>query len=126
MTGVCPSPASCRRRAGNGIVINIGSTSGVRASKLAGIAYVSAKHAIAGFTASVGLEEKAHGIRATVIHPGEVDTPILEKRPSPVSAERRRAILRPEDVADTVLFAATRGPAVSLPVIVIEPVVQDF
>ncbi len=114
------------RRAGSGIVINIGSTSALRASKLAGIAYVAAKHAIAGFTASIQLEERPHGLRATAIHPGEVDTPILEKRLTPVSSGRRRAILRPEDVAEAVLFAATRPPSVAIPVMVIEPVVQDF
>jgi NAD(P)-dependent dehydrogenase (short-subunit alcohol dehydrogenase family) len=71
------------RRAEGGLVINIGSTSGVRASTLAGIAYVASKHGIVGFTEALRLEEKPHGLRATAIHPGEVDTPILEKRPSP-------------------------------------------
>jgi len=114
------------RRAGDGQVINIGSTSGVRAARLAGIAYASSKHGVVGFTAMINLEEKRHGIRATAIHPGEVDTPILEKRPTPVSAERRQAILRPEDVAEAVLFVATRPPSVNVPSLMIEPTSQDF
>ena len=129
LTGAYNATRACLpalRRAGTGLVINIGSTSGFRPSKLAGIAYASSKHAIVGFTACVALEEKKHGIRATAIHPGEVDTPILEKRPTPVSAERRKAILRPEDVAEAVVFAATRPAHVTVPVLVIEPVAQDF
>ncbi|HVR73157.1 MAG TPA: SDR family oxidoreductase, partial [Planctomycetota bacterium] len=114
------------RKSGSGHVINIGSISGLRASKVAGIAYTSSKHAVQGFTATIAIEERAHGIRATVIHPGEVDTPILERRPAPVSAERRKVMLRPEDVAETVLFAATRPPRVSLPLIIVEPTAQDF
>ena len=109
------------RAVGDGLVIVIGSTAALGASKLPGIAYTASKHALVGFTATLRVEEREHGIRATVIHPGEVDTPILDKRPVPVSEERRRAILRPEDVAEAVLFAATRPPRVCLPVMVIEP-----
>jgi len=109
------------RAGGDGLVIVIGSTAALGASKLPGIAYTASKHALVGFTATLRVEEREHGIRATVIHPGEVDTPILDKRPVPVGEERRRAILRPEDVAEAVLFAATRPPRVCLPVMVIEP-----
>ena len=35
-------------------------------------------------------EEKDSGIRVSNVYPGEVDTPILEVRPTPVSAEQRR------------------------------------
>jgi NAD(P)-dependent dehydrogenase (short-subunit alcohol dehydrogenase family) len=109
------------RSAGDGLVIVIGSTAALGASKLPGIAYTASKHALVGFTATLRVEEREHGIRATAIHPGEVDTPILEKRPVPVTEERRRAILRPEDVGEAVLFAATRPARVCLPVMVIEP-----
>jgi NADP-dependent 3-hydroxy acid dehydrogenase YdfG len=109
------------RRSGDGLVINIGSTAAVYASRLPGIAYTASKHAIAGFSAALREEERSHGIRATVIHPGEVDTPILEKRPEPVSAERRRVILRPEDVAAAVLFVATLPGRACVTEMVIEP-----
>jgi len=109
------------RAAGDGLIIVIGSTAALGASKLPGIAYTASKHALVGFTATLRVEEREHGIRATAIHPGEVDTPILEKRPVPLTDERRRAILRPEDVAEAVLFAATRPARVCIPVMVIEP-----
>jgi len=114
------------RRAGSGLLINVGSIAGFRASRLAGIAYTASKHGLVGFTAALALEEKPHGLRATAIHPGEVNTPLLEKRPSPVGEERRRNMLRPEDVAEAVLFVATRPAHVALPVVVIEPQTQDF
>ncbi|MBI4606685.1 MAG: SDR family oxidoreductase [Planctomycetes bacterium] len=114
------------RRARSGLVINIGSTSSYRASRLAGIAYIAAKHGVLGFSAALALEEKRHGIRATAIHPGEVDTPILEKRPAPVPPERRKLILRPEDVAEAVLFVATRPPGVAIPSLSIEPLAQEI
>jgi NADP-dependent 3-hydroxy acid dehydrogenase YdfG len=91
----------------------------------AGFAYIAAKHGVLGFSATIQVEERKHGIRATAIHPGEVDTPILEKRPTPRAAERRRVLLRSEDVAEAVLFVATRPPGVVIPTLVIEPLAQD-
>jgi ABC-type ATPase involved in cell division len=51
-------------------------------------------------------ELRESGVRVCTIFPGEVDTPILENRPSPVSAEHRARILLPEDVAEAVVMAA--------------------
>jgi NADP-dependent 3-hydroxy acid dehydrogenase YdfG len=39
------------------------------------------------------------------VFPGDIDTPLLDKRPSPPSAEARTRMLRPEDVAECVLLA---------------------
>lgn len=52
-------------------------------------------------------EEEQNGIRATVIAPGDINTPLLDKRPSPVSAEHRARILQPADTAAAVMFVAT-------------------
>jgi NADP-dependent 3-hydroxy acid dehydrogenase YdfG len=64
--------------------------------------------------------------RVCNIYPGEVDTPILEVRPQPVSDEHRRRILRPEDVAAAVLVVATQPPHVSIPELVIKPTWQVY
>ena len=58
----------------------------------------------------VALEEKDNGIRVTNIHPGEVETPILDARPVPVSKEHRAKILQPEDVAAAVLMVCKLPP----------------
>src|SRR5439155_1297121 len=47
------------------------------------------------------------GIRATTILPGETDTPILDNRARPPSAQERAAMLQPEDVAAAVVLAAS-------------------
>jgi NADP-dependent 3-hydroxy acid dehydrogenase YdfG len=51
--------------------------------------------------------EAIHGVRMTMIQPGEVDTPLIDKRPAPVSAERRAAMLHADDVAMTIQFIAS-------------------
>jgi NADP-dependent 3-hydroxy acid dehydrogenase YdfG len=106
---------------GGGVIININSISGKRAHPLGGIAYVAAKHALRGLALGVASEEKASGVRISSIYPGEVDTPILDNRPSPVSEEQRGQMLQAEDVAAAVLFIATLPPRAWVPELVITP-----
>ncbi len=86
----------------DGLIMNISSIAGKRAANLGGIAYCASKFAMTALGTAVGLEEANNGIRVTNIYPGEVETPILEQRPEPVSQERRAAMLQPEDVAACV------------------------
>lgn len=109
------------RAAGGGTVVNVASTAGRWGSSLAGAAYSAAKHGVVGLTAVINDEESRHGIRCTAILPGEVETPILEQRPEPVSAERRRAMLQPEDVAAAALLAATLPDRACITELVIKP-----
>jgi NADP-dependent 3-hydroxy acid dehydrogenase YdfG len=110
----------------DGLIISISSISGIRPSALGGAAYSAAKHAMTALTRVVGLEEAANGIRATTISPGEVDTPLLTRRPTPVSAERRAQILQPDDVAAAALFVASLPPRACVPELVITPTVIPF
>jgi len=109
-----------------GLIISISSISGIRPSALAGVAYSSAKHALHALTKVVGQEEERNGIRATVISPGDINTPLLDKRPTPVSDEQRARILQPDDVAAAALFVATLPAHVSVPELVIKPVGQMY
>ena len=109
------------RAAGGGTIVNIGSTAGRWGSSLAGAAYSSAKHGVVGLNSVINEEESRNGIRCTVILPGEVETPILDRRPEPVSAERRRAMLQPEDVAAATLLAATLPDRACITELVIKP-----
>jgi NAD(P)-dependent dehydrogenase (short-subunit alcohol dehydrogenase family) len=117
-------PAMQQRR--DGLIITVSSISGLRASMLGGTAYTASKFAVSGLTTAVGLEYNKHGIRLTNVYPGEVDTPILEHRPSPVTDEHRARILRPEDVGAAVLMIASLPPRAHVPEIVIKPTWQDF
>ena len=114
------------RKRRDGLIVNISSIAGKRASLLGGAAYCASKFAMAALGLTVALEEGGNGIRVTTVYPGEVDTPILEDRPKPLSAEHRSRILRPEDVANVVLAVACLPPRAHVPELIIKPTWQDF
>jgi NAD(P)-dependent dehydrogenase (short-subunit alcohol dehydrogenase family) len=114
------------RRLRGGVIINISSIAGLRASKLAGAAYSAAKHGMMGLTHVINEEEREHGIRACAICPGEVETPILDLRPEPASQEDRARMLKPEDIAAAALFVAGLPPRACIPELVIKPTWQIF
>jgi NADP-dependent 3-hydroxy acid dehydrogenase YdfG len=109
------------RQRGAGLIINVNSISGKRASPLGGVGYIAAKFGMRGLAMGVAAEEKASGIRVSSIYPGEVNTPILDVRPEPVSAERKQTMLQPDDVARAVLFIATLPEHVAIPELIIAP-----
>lgn len=110
----------------DGLIINISSIAGLRPSLLGGVAYTAAKFAMTALGRTVALEEKDHGIRITTIYPGEVETPILDDRPEPVSAEHRARILQPQDVAAAVVMIAQLPPRAHVSDLVIKPTTQAF
>jgi NADP-dependent 3-hydroxy acid dehydrogenase YdfG len=115
-------PAMRSRRTGT--VVNISSMAGYRPSALTGPAYNAAKAGVNSLTESVNMAERRNGIRACVICPGEVATPILENRPVPPSAEARATMLQPEDIADTVVFVATLPQRANVELLTIYPTEQ--
>lgn len=114
------------RQQRNGLVVQICSVSGLRASTLGGIGYSASKFGQAALGLCIGREEGINGIRSSVIYPGEVETPILDARPVPVAAERRQVILQPADVAAAVRFLVELHPRAHVPELVIKPTVDDF
>ena len=117
-------PAMLQRR--DGLIVNISSIAGKRASPLGGAAYAASKFGMSALGLCLAAEEKESGIRVTNIYPGEVDTPILENRPQPVTEAQRQMILQSEDVAAAVLFVATLPARVSVPELVIKPTAQLY
>lgn len=111
---------------GDGVIINISSVAGKRANPLGGIAYAAAKFGMAALGLGLAAEEKDSGIRVCNIYPGEVDTPLMDARPQPISAEHRGSILQPEDVAAAVLFVATLPARASVPELIIKPANQLY
>ena len=114
------------RERGDGLIINVSSMAAKGVSALTGPAYTSAKHAMNAMTASLLVEERNNGIRATAICPGEVATPILDARPVPVSDEDKARILQSEDVGDLILFVAQQPAHVTLNEILITPTYNRF
>lgn len=117
-------PQMLERR--DGVIIFVSSIAGKRAGPLGGGAYGAAKSGMAFLSHALGIEEKDHGIRCSVVFPGEVDTPILENRPQPVTAEHRARILQPEDVAEAIVFVASLPPRASVPELIIKPTTQPY
>ena len=110
----------------DGLIINICSVAGIRTGLLGGTAYNASKFAMSALGRSVGEEEFPNGIRVTTIYPGEVETPILDDRPVPVSAEHRARILQPEDLAAAALMIASLPARARIPELTIIPTSQSF
>lgn len=110
----------------DGLIVNICSIAGKRASLLGGVGYTAAKFAMTGLGMTVGCEEARYNIRVTNVYPGEVETPILDRRPVPVSAEHRARILQPEDVATAVLMLTQLPPRAHIPELIVKPTSQEY
>lgn len=117
-------PAMRSRR--SGLIVNISSVAGKRAIALGGVAYSASKFAMTALGTCVANEVASEGIRVTNIYPGEVDTPILDHRPVPVTQEQRDKILKPSDVGQVIVDLARLPARVHIPELVIKPVHQQF
>jgi NADP-dependent 3-hydroxy acid dehydrogenase YdfG len=122
----CQAVLPSMREKKEGLVINISSWAGRYASTLTGPGYNATKHAVVALTESINMEECANGIRATSILPGEVATPILEKRPVPPTPEVRARMLQPEDLGATILFVATLPARACVNELIISPTHNRF
>ena len=112
------------RKAGRGQIINISSGAGLAPSAPSGVAYSASKHAIHSLTGSINLEERRHGIKACVIAPGETATPNLDLRPRPPAPEDHATMLRPEDIANAVIYVASQPEHVSVESLVLNPTIR--
>ena len=122
----CQAVLPTMRKQGGGLIMNISSMAAKSVGKLTGPGYTSAKHAMNAMTASLLLEERNNGIRATAVCPGEVATPILDLRPVPVSAEDQARILQSEDLGELILFIAKQPPHVTINEVLITPTWNRF
>jgi NAD(P)-dependent dehydrogenase (short-subunit alcohol dehydrogenase family) len=87
--------------AGGGVIVNIGSLSGVaNVEKFPGLAaYNVSKAGLIALTEAVALEGRPHGIRCVALSPGAVDTEMLRR-----AAPHLRAGVTPEDIAALVAW----------------------
>ncbi|MGD9863104.1 MAG: SDR family oxidoreductase [Pseudodonghicola sp.] len=111
---------------GGGQVILISSWAGRYPGRLTGAAYNATKRAVIALGESINEEGGAHGIRCTVIMPGEVATEIMDKRPVPPSAEERARMLQVDDLAATVRFVAEMPPHACVNEVLISPTWNRF
>lgn len=95
-------------KAGGGAIVNMSSILGVVGDASAG-PYVAAKHGVAGMTKAAALGYADKGVRINSIHPGYVDTPLLQDLPKEaydglVGLHPMGRLGRPEEVTGLVLF----------------------
>ena len=105
----------------DGILIHTASMAGRFVSPLSGAGYTAAKHGVVAMSHSINMEECINGIRSCVVCPGEVATPILDKRPVPVSAEDRAKMVQPEDCGDLIRYIAALPKHVCINEVLITP-----
>jgi NADP-dependent 3-hydroxy acid dehydrogenase YdfG len=95
-------PAMVARRSGH--VVFIGSISG-RSAYVGGTCYAATKHAVMGFSESLMLELREHGVKVSVVNPGSVATDFS-------TGGDPTWKLSAEDVAESVAFAVNTPPSV--------------
>jgi NAD(P)-dependent dehydrogenase (short-subunit alcohol dehydrogenase family) len=92
------------RERGRGTIVNVISDAALAASPKAGPGYVMSKFGLRGLTQAINAEERGRGVRATSLLPGDIDTDLLLRRPTPPTAEARAKMLKPEDVAECAML----------------------
>ena len=119
---VLPAMRAARR----GLLIHTVSNAATGIYAVAGAAYTASKHGARAMSATLNAEEGIHGIRSVCINPGEVETPILDARPQPTSAQDRALMVQPEDIAEAALFAARMPPRTCVAEMLITPTDNNF
>lgn len=113
---------------GHGHVINVGSISGHEVYP-GGAVYCATKHAVAAITRGLRIDLLGTPLRVTTVDPGMVETEFSVVR---FHGDRERAAqvyenvqpLTAEDVADAILYAATRPPHVNVDQVVVMATAQ--
>ncbi len=111
----------------SGHIINIGSIAG-RETYPKGNIYSATKHAVRAVSQSLRIDLLGKGIRLSEIAPGAVETEFSAVRFN--DKERAKAFyadfepLIADDIADAVIYCATRKPSVNVAELVITPLVQ--
>jgi NADP-dependent 3-hydroxy acid dehydrogenase YdfG len=108
------------RQQQGGLLIYV-SSGAVQRPDVSGVAYQATKHGMVGLAHGTREEEKAHGIRTTVIFPGLTETPLLNKRPVPTPPEVVAKALQPEDTARACVFIASLPARARVPEIQLLP-----
>jgi NAD(P)-dependent dehydrogenase (short-subunit alcohol dehydrogenase family) len=103
-------------REARGLVVNLASIAGTMGTPFLPV-YGAAKAAVIQFTNTLNRGEQEHGVRATAISPGFVDTPMTDWNPVP-----KEEMIRPEDCAEIVRLLLRLSPYACIPHVVVERV----
>lgn len=109
------------RRRGTGLIVNVGSVAGRKAFPGNG-AYSASKFGLRGLHEVLLEEIRGTGVRATLLEPAASDTPMWDAMDpdSDPNLPNRVDMLRAGDVAEAVVFVASRPGTVQIPLLQIE------
>lgn len=127
-------PGMVARR--SGYIVNMSSVRGVVAGS-GGAVYCGTKHFLEGLSAALRLEVAGQGVRVSTVQPTLVDTPLVTTNlagADVAAVEERRAamarmagaMLRPADVARSVLFLLEQPEHVIIPSLPVHACAQSF
>ena len=102
----------------------VSSLSATNPGLLGGMIYGAAKAGVVNLTEFLNAEFSGGDLRASVVMPGEVDTPILEGRPVVPDAEARATMVTSEDVAEAINLIARLPQKSNIPELTIRPTVE--
>jgi clavulanate-9-aldehyde reducatase len=119
------------REQGGGHIVNVSSVAG-RQARLGSAVYNMTKWGVNGFSEALRQEALNSDIRVTIVEPGFVDTELQshnEKNPTVMQAtekmrEQIGEVLRPEDIADAIVYALSRPRHVSVNEMLVRPTRQ--
>jgi NAD(P)-dependent dehydrogenase (short-subunit alcohol dehydrogenase family) len=107
---------------GGGSIVNVGSYAAIRGTPNIA-AYAASKHAVVGMTKTVAVEYATQNIRANVLCPGSMDTPMMRQmfpvhgRGDAAEGERlslakipQRRLARPDELASTGVWLLLDAP----------------
>jgi NAD(P)-dependent dehydrogenase (short-subunit alcohol dehydrogenase family) len=109
------------RAQGDGVIVNVASMAARTVTPYGGVAYTVAKQGVITLTATLNQAEFRHGIRACALIPGEVATPIMQKRVPPPPPEVLDRMLQAEDVARAIRFIVETPAHACIPELVMAP-----
>lgn len=107
-------------RESHGLIVNLASVAGTIAAPWLPV-YAATKAAVISFTRSLNAGEEEHGVRATALSPGFVDTPMAEW-----AGLEPDEMIRPEDCAEIVRTLLRLSPRARIPHVVIERLGEGF
>jgi len=119
-------PKMTERKSGH--IINIGSTAGKEVYPNGNV-YCASKHAVDAINQGMRIDLNAYGIRVGAVNPGLVETEFSDVR-FKGDAEKASKVyqgfqpLKPEDIADIILFVVTRPYHVNIADLVVMPTAQ--
>ncbi|MCB2073555.1 MAG: SDR family NAD(P)-dependent oxidoreductase [Novosphingobium sp.] len=122
----CRAAMAVMREQGSGDIINISSTSGRRAVALFG-PYCTSKFGLTAMTEGLRQEAGGQGIRVCLLEPGATSTELAGGitdpglRKSVQELAERETSMKPQDIADAVMFVVSLPPRVNVSEMLIRP-----